>query len=436
MASRRTRGWARSLAPRWAQSIKFRLALTYAATVYAVGSFLIGGMYAWQVHQLSEPQLVPERRMIQDASTGQVWEFDVLTRDAVQTHVLEVFEQNVNFVVAENLKQASLVGLLILVVIACCIGWILATVTLRPINRMAAVARDISGSDLSRRIALQGPDDELRRLGDTFDAMLDRLQNAFEDQRRFVQDASHELRNPLAVARTNLELVLSDPNAGVAELRRSAEVAHRSTGRMTDLVDDLLVQARSGVPQIELVDVDLSTVANEVRTQFLSPARERSIDIELTTDGSTVVRGDELAFNRVITNLVSNALRFAPTYSVVAIDIRSGEAGTIELSVTDQGPGLSEEDQHQVFTRFWRGRNAGPGSGLGLSIVKQVVERHGGTVVVRSRFGEGATFTIRVPAIAGQTGADGVRAPANDWMSFEGVEQTKVDMRRGVDGEF
>lgn len=387
----------RWVVPRWAQSIKFRLALTYAVTVYAVGSILIGAMYAWQVHQLDQPQLVAEQRWIHDTRTGRLYEVEALTTDAYRGFLLEVFEQNVNLATIENLKRASLVGLLVLVVVAFIIGWILATITLRPINRMVAVARDISGSDLSRRIDLQGHDDELRRLADTFDAMLDRLQNAFEDQRRFVQDASHELRNPLAVARTNLELALSNPDAGPAELRRSVEVAHRSTGRMTDLVDDLLVQARSGVPQIEKVDVDLATVADDVRQQFLGPARERSITIDRFTSGSAIVRGDEPSLSRVVTNLVSNALRFAPPHTAVDIGVTSDDDGFVELTVTDRGPGLSAEDRKQVFNRFWRGSNAGTGSGLGLSIVKQVVERHGGSVGVISEPGHGATFVVRLP---------------------------------------
>jgi len=407
-------------APRLTQSIKFRLALTYAVTVYAVGSFLIGGMYAWQVRQLDEPKLVAGQGLIQDARTGEVYPVAVLTRDDLQSHVLEIFERNVNLAAIDNLKQASLVGLLILVLVAFGIGWVLANITLRPINRMAAVARDISGSDLSRRISLQGPDDELRRLADTFDAMLDRLQTAFEDQRRFVQDASHELRNPLAVARTNLELALSDPDTSTDDLRRSVEVAHRSTGRMSHLVEDLLVQARSGVPQIKQTDVDVVAVTEEVRQQFLRPARERSIALRLEVPGPVVVQGDEMALGRVITNLLSNAVRFAPPNSTVDISVsRTGE-GSVEISVRDQGPGLSDADQQMVFTRFWRGRNAGAGNGLGLSIVKQVVERHGGTVAVRSTLGQGATFTVKLPT-----------ASADDSMRADTKELASVDITQG-----
>ncbi len=382
--------------PRWAQSIKFRLALTYSATVYAVGSLMIGGLYAYQVNHLDEPKLAYTTALLVDPRTGASTQLSVFDRSEVATLALERFEHQVNVNALENLKHASLIGLLILVVVAFAIGWVLATVTLRPINRMVSVARDISGSDLSRRIALPGPDDELRGLADTFDAMLDRLQTAFEDQRRFVQDASHELRNPLAVARTNLELALSDPNAGAVDLRRAAEVAHRSTGRMSHIVEDLLVQARSGVPHIDQVEVDLVAVAEDVRQQFQRLARERSIKINISSAGPVPVKGDEQALARVLVNLVSNALRFAPGHSTVDINVTRDDVWA-EVVVVDQGPGLSDEDQQQVFTRFWRGKNAGPGSGLGLSIVKQVVERHGGSVGINSELGKGATFTVRLP---------------------------------------
>ena len=113
-----------------------------------------------------------------------------------------------------------------------------------------------------------------------------------------------------------------------------------------------------------------------------------------------MLRGDEPSLNRAVTNLVSNALRFAPAHTTIDITVAVTDDGVVELSVTDSGPGLSAEDQPHVFTRFWRGRNAGTGSGLGLSIVKQVVERHSGTVGLRSAPNEGSTFTIRLPRSA------------------------------------
>ena len=141
------------------------------------------------------------------------------------------------------------------------------------------MARDISATDLTRRIALQGPDDELHELADTFDDMLGRLDEAFANQRRFIQEASHELRNPLAVIRTNLEVTLTDPEATTEDLRHTAEVVERSTDRMTRLVDDLLLYARNETPAIEREPVDAATLVHEAADEFRAPAEARGLAI-------------------------------------------------------------------------------------------------------------------------------------------------------------
>jgi signal transduction histidine kinase len=308
-----------------------------------------------------------------------------------------IFEYNAYLVALDNLKRASLAGLGILFIISFGTGWFLAGWALRPVHRMTRVARDITATDFSRRISLPGPEDEMKGLADTFDAMLDRLQTAFEDQRRFVQDASHELRNPLAVARTNLELALSDPNASADDLRRSADVAMRSTQRMSSLVDDLLVQARSGVPAVTRTEVDLASMAGEVVEEFTAGASKRGLTLQLVAPmAPLIVKGDGPALRRALSNLVSNALKAGPAGTTVTVSVARGGHSAV-LSVTDEGPGLSEADQHQAFKRFWRGDPDAGGTGLGLSIVQQIAERHGGTVSVNSTVGSGSTFTIKVP---------------------------------------
>lgn len=384
--------------PHWTQSIKFRLALTYAITVYAVGSLLIGGMYAWQVRQLDEPVMVAERWVIEDSRTGQRYDITRFVTNQVTDQALQALERNAYLRAIDNLRKATIMGLMVLVLVAFAIGWVLAHITLRPINRMTAVARDISGSDLSRRIGLHGPNDELKGLADTFDSMLDRLQAAFEDQRRFVQDASHELRNPLAVARTNLELALSDPEATADDLRASAEVAHRSTQRMAVLVDDLLNQARTGVPAVQLRRVDLAEVAATVAEEYRTMARAASVSIELDTPEPVVIHGDPMAMTRAVANLVSNAIRYAPSTTVVTLSVtREGQEAVVSL--VDHGPGLSTEEQGKAFTRFWRADLTSPGVGLGLSIVQQIARRHGGVAEVTSTPGHGATFSLRLPLV-------------------------------------
>ncbi|MEZ5410778.1 MAG: HAMP domain-containing sensor histidine kinase [Acidimicrobiales bacterium] len=395
--------------PRWAQSIRFRLSLAYALAVFAVGAVFIAAVYAWQAHQLSQPPDLRTRHFVyQDPVTGAEIDTDweVVLRSDFNRFVWESLQRQAYAESLNDLRSASLVGLGLLSVVAFGTGWLLAGWTLGPISRITGVARDISGTEeLARRIALDGPDDELKGLADTFDEMLDRLQASFEQQRRFVQDASHELRNPLAIAQANLELALDDPDASVDDLRRSARIAHESNGRISQIVEDLVVQARSSVPRAMVAEVDLVILAAEVTAEMAAPAARRGLT--LVTDstgagatGAIVVHGDGAALRRAVTNLAANAVRLAPAGSTITVATgRRGDRATI--AVVDQGPGIAEDHQRAVFERFWRGSESGKGLGLGLSIVRQVAERHGGTVELESQPGVGSTFTIVLPLPVG-----------------------------------
>ncbi|MGI9595666.1 MAG: sensor histidine kinase [Acidimicrobiales bacterium] len=385
------------------QSIRFRLSLTYALAVFVCGTVLIGGLYMWQVRQLDEPVLFRSRIELLHPVTGRPVEL-LLTDGDPRHEAVQIFEYNAYLLALDNLKKASLASLGILFFVAFVTGWFLAGSALRPVHRMTMVARDITATDLSRRIGLPGPEDEMKGLADTFDAMLDRLQAGFEDQRRFVQDASHELRNPLAVARTNLELALSDPDASADEIRASAEVAMRSTERMAGLVDDLLVQARSGMPEVARADVDLVALGQDVVDEFARSAGKRGLSLQLVAPmAPLMVKGDGPALRRAVSNLVANAVRMAPANSTISVAVARGDHDAV-VSVVDEGPGISESDQRLVFKRFWRGDSSTGGTGLGLSIVKQIAERHGGTASLTSSLGHGSTFTIKLPIVEERPG--------------------------------
>ncbi len=409
--------------PRWAQSIRFRLSLAYALAVFAVGAAFIAAVYGWQAHQLNQPQPFPARTIVyQDPVTGEQINTDLrfVFRGDFERYVWEALQRQAYAESLNDLRTGSLAGLGLLSVVAFGTGWLLAGWTLGPISRITGVAREISGTEeLARRIGLDGPDDELKGLADTFDEMLDRLQASFEQQRRFVQDASHELRNPLAIAQANLELALDDPHATVDDLRRSAHIAHESNRRISQIVEDLVAQARSSVPRAMVAEVDLVALAAEVAAEMAAPAARRGLT--LVTGGAegasvagvggpgapagggnepVMVLGDGPALRRAVTNLVANAVRLAPAGSTVTVATgRRGDRGTI--AVIDQGPGIAPDHQRAVFERFWRGPESGKGLGLGLSIVRQVAERHGGTVELASRPGAGSTFTIVLPLRVG-----------------------------------
>ena len=384
--------------PRWAQSIRFRLSLAYALAVFTAGTILLLALYGWQVRQLDEPILLYTRTVsIPHPETRVPVDIRYFTQDDLAMAYLAQFEREAYRESLDQLRKASLAGLGVLFVVAFGSGWVLAGWSLRPMRRMVSVAREISGTELSRRIDLHGPDDELKDLADTFDEMLDRLQASFEDQRRFVQDASHELRNPLAVTQTNLELVIDNPDASPEELRDAARIAHSSAGRVSKIVDELVDQARQGVPQGRVSVVDLRGLAADVALEFSASARARDLQIVISEPADSIeIRGDEPALRRALTNLVVNAIRLAPSGTAITISVGSANHSAF-LAVADEGPGIPVEEQALIFERFRRGSAGGKGLGLGLSIVRQVVERHGGWVGCRSEPVRGSTFTLSLP---------------------------------------
>lgn len=385
--------------PHWVGTIRFRLALNYGLVVFAFGSLLVGGLYVFQARQLNEP-VVAEAVIVE--SQGQ--RFGLITADESRRIQLEGFEREVNRRSLEQLRRNSLVGVGVLALISSFAGWSLAGTALRPVKSIGAVARDIGGSDLSRRIEMAGPSDELKDLADTFDGMLDRVQDAFEEQRRFVHEASHELRNPLAIARSNLELALTaDGRTPTAEesdddLRKAAVIAFRSTGRMSVLVEDLLEQARNGISELNRTPVDVAQLMIGVADDYAAAASSAGVLLDTVGvgDAGLEVLGDGPALRRAVVNLVANALRLSAPGSTIHFATAHG-VGWVELEVRDEGPGIDQADHAAVFQRFWRGSDEGAGSGLGLSIVRRIAERHGGTVLLESALGQGARFVIRLP---------------------------------------
>lgn len=382
-------------------SIRFRLSLAFAIVVFGVGSILIGGIYLYQLNSLEQPVLnettFAQVQLI-DPETGAITN-TAFTRptDGDLLRLLLEEEQVFAYRVALNeLRRASYYGLGLLFIVSFITGWLLSGWAVRPVKRITAVAQDISAHDLSRRIAAVGPNDEMRQLADTFDAMLDRLQTSFEDQRRFIHDTSHELRNPLAVARANLELGLTanDP----AELTKSAEIAMRSTDRMSVLIDGLVERARQDIPQTQNYPIDLRRLAEEVVGDFGAPAAERSIQlVAVCAKDPVIVDGEPSALRRALANLLANAVRLAPESSTITVSVEATKNGA-SIVVCDEGPGIEQHNVPRVFDRFWRGPNAGGGSGLGLNIVQRIAERHGGTISVDSTFGKGSTFTLQLPS--------------------------------------
>ena len=400
-------GW-----PRWAGSIRFRLTALYSVVLFGLAAVVVGGIYAALARELDDQPMSRTEQWIGYRPTPRGVEIGIFETETID--VLAAFEQAVNSRALEQLRTYTFAALAVLFAASLAVGWFVSGRVLRPIGRIASVARDIQATDLSRRISLDGPDDELKRLADTFDQMLGRIDDAFESQRRFIQEASHELRNPLAVIRTNVDVALGDPDSSPEDLRRAAEVVAGSAARMSTLVDDLVVYARHGTRPERHEPVDLRRLAGELAAEFSAPAEARRLRVvDAAGAGPPLpVLGDGPALRRAVANLLANAVRLAPEGSAVTV-AAGAEGGSAWISVADEGPGIAPSDQPLVFQRFWQRRpEPGPGSaeaggparpdpersGLGLTIVRQIAESHGGSVELASAPGEGSTFVIRLPA--------------------------------------
>ena len=387
--------------PSWMGSIRFRLAVIYSVVLFGVAALVVGGIYLGLARNLSDEDVY-----------ATVVQQDVIVNGRLDSRLLldltRLVEQQANAQALETLKTYSLASLAILFGSSLVIGWVVAGRVLAPIDRITTVAADISATDLSRRIDLAGPDDELTHLADTFDGMLDRLEGAFDEQRRFIHEASHELRNPLAVLRTNVEVTLADPDADPAELRHALEVVAGSSDRMSKLVDDLLVYARTGTVARERVALDASVLLDDAAAEFRASAEAAGLALTVDRADDLWVRGDRVALRQALANLLANAVRLSPPGGTVRL--RGGrEDGWVWLSVEDDGPGIPPEECELVFQRFWRADApgtvrgdgtvaAGPRSGLGLTIVRQIAESHGGEVRLASEVGVGTAFAMWLPA--------------------------------------
>ena len=265
---------------------------------------------------------------------------------------------------------------------------------------MTTTARRLSESNLHERIALDGPEDELKELADTFDAMLARLEAAFEAQRRFVADASHELRTPLAIMRAEVDVTLADPNATPAELRAMAETVRDATRRSEALIDSLLVLARSDSAAIATEPIDLATLARAAAERISADAAARKLEIELALEPA-IVGGDRSLLERLVGNLVENAVRHNTDGGWITIETkRDGDLAM--LRVANPGTQLNAEDVDALFDRFHRADETrawgAPGFGLGLSIVAAVVSAHQGRVHAESLPAGGLAVTVELPA--------------------------------------
>ena len=311
-------------------------------------------------------------------------------------------DEAVDDALSEQLVQSG-VALGVTTVGALLLGWLVAGRVLRPVQRITETARASSESDLHHRVALQGPDDELKELADTLDSLLEALERAFNSQRAFSANVSHELRTPLAVLRAEAEIKLADPDATAAE-RDFARRILDSTEQGERTVDGLLALARSQSGLLSRTEVDLAELTGDVVGELAASAG----DIELTLDlGDATARGDRALLERLVANLVENAIRHNVPGGWVRVEV-AGEDGEAVLRIGNSGPRLTAGEVDGLFQPFVQRQEPGAargGLGLGLSVVSAIVQSHAGTITARARRDGGLDIEVRLPAEGSRGGA-------------------------------
>jgi signal transduction histidine kinase len=288
------------------------------------------------------------------------------------------------------------IALAIMAILSIWLGWAIAGRVLRPLRTITNAARDISASNLHRRLALEGPDDELKQLGTTFDGLLGRLEASFEAQRQFVAHASHELRTPLTLERTLLEVALRDPHATVDSLRRTCEQVLAVGQQQERLIEALLTLSRSQRGLDDHEAVDLAAIA---------AAAAAAIDHDgltlATRLGPAGTTGDPRLVERLVANLVGNAVRYNVPQGRVTIETDT-RAGRAVFTVTNTGPQIPPAELTRLFRPFQRldahRSSDADGLGLGLSIVDAVAQAHSATIAARPGSDGGLQIEVAFPA--------------------------------------
>ncbi|WP_433545287.1 sensor histidine kinase [Streptomyces sp. CA-294286] len=387
----------------WIRStIRIRLTLLYGGMFLIAGILLLSIIYLLAAQALRDGsavpfQLVPESKvkLTDNSCTALNSGMSADEANAALQACIDKQRQHA----LNDLLNRSLLALVGLSVIAFAFGYAMAGRVLSPLGKITRTARRVAGTDLSRRIEMDGPDDELKELADTFDDMLDRLERAFTAQQRFVANASHELRTPLAINRTLLEVHLSDPGAPV-ELQQLGKTLLATNERSEQLVEGLLLLARSDNQIVERKPVDMAEVATRALDQARGEAQDKGVELR-GEQKPAVVQGNGVLLERIALNLVQNAVRYnvAETGWVeVTTEVQHGQA---VLVVSNTGPVVPAYEIDNLFEPFRRLRTERTGSdkgvGLGLSIARSVTRAHGGRIIAEPREGGGLVMRVTLP---------------------------------------
>ena len=365
-------------------TIRARLTLTYAGLVTGSGAALIALVYLY----MSRLQLaVPEEQMSPDGGEGEVY-----LRVTLMSEFLD------------KMLAISMGALVLLALASSAVGWVVAGRMLAPLSTMNEAAKRAASGDLSQRLALEGPRDEIRDLADTYDHMLDSLETSLGTYRRFAANASHELRTPLATAQTMIDVTLADPDASAQQLRSLAQRLRETNRANVETVDALLDLAEAQSGDLYREEVDLAEVVGAALAQLAPEAGSREVALPGPPDGPVVVEGDPVLLRQAVSNLLRNAVRHNVPGGAVEMSLaRAG--GRTRLRLSNGGPVVPAERLESLREPFVRGSGRGrtrdAGHGLGLAIVSAVAEAHDGALELSANPSGGLTAVLDLPVRAG-----------------------------------
>jgi signal transduction histidine kinase len=380
-------------------SARSRLTLVYASLFILGGAALVLITYllvASTLHPTTTPR-IPARiqralaQCLQAARTGRVGVTQKCA--AVYANGVQAGAAAQRSTTLTHLLTYSLLTLAGVTLLAAAAGWIVAGRILRPVHRLTAAARAASEQDLSQRIALQGPRDELRELADTFDTMLERLDRVFASQRQFIANASHELRTPLTVMRTAMDVVLAKPEPTRDELISMAADVRQAVDHAERLIEALLVLARNDQARALTDPLDLAAVAEDALE-----GRTANGITTIAALGEAPVTGDRVLLERLVNNLLDNAERYNIAGGTVAISTTT-DNGLSLVQVVNTGTLVPAGMVERLFLPFTRldDRTRHDGFGLGLTLVSSIAAVHGGTVRATAVPAGGLDITVRFP---------------------------------------
>jgi len=372
----------------------------YAIRISTPDGTVVDGSGAYQVLSTWNPNGSAYIKFEQDEISWRGYSHPIVSADGRLLGSLQVFRSTESTKDAvESFQRQILLSVPFALLLVAFGGLILSQRALNPVNQMTRIAKSISAKELTRRIDYSGPLDEIGRLAQTFDRMLDRLQAAIERERRLIADASHELRTPLTSIKGQLGVALSRERTA-EEYQHTLRELEGEVDRLVRLSNDLLYLTRLDAIDMEKAPVDVSALLETVCDQLQPLAEAKGVKLQEQIASGLTLQGDGDRLIRVFLNLLDNSLKYTPSGGCVSMQATRDEDG-VNVAIADTGHGIPPEHVPHLFERFRRVENARSrsvgGAGLGLAIAHEIVRLHGGAISVQSAVGRGSTFTVRLP---------------------------------------